>query len=78
MKSNKFRNSYNILGKLISKTRKSFKISQNELASKMQLMGINIGKNEISKIECGKRLLRDYELIAIKDILDLDINNIHL
>ena len=44
----------------------------------MQLMGINIGKNDISKIECGKRLIKDYEIIAIKDILKLDINNIHL
>lgn len=78
MKSNKFRNKYNILGKIIANARKDFKISQNELASKMQLMGINIGKNEISKIECGKRLIRDYELIAIKDILNIDVNSIHL
>ncbi len=78
MKSNKYKNKANTLGEIIAKKRKSIKLSQNQLASKMQLIGINIGKNEISKIECGKRIIRDYELIAIKDILQLDINNIHL
>lgn len=78
MKSNKFKNKYNISGELIANARKLHKLSQNELASKMQLIGINIGKNEISKIECGKRLIRDYELIAIKDILSLNIDDILL
>lgn len=78
MKSNKYKNKYNILGEIIANARKSIKLSQNGLASKMQLMGINIGKNEISKIECGKRLIRDYELIAMKDILSLNISDIHL
>ncbi len=57
MKSNKFKNKCNISGELIANTRKLIKLSQNGLASKMQLIGINIGKNEISKIESGKRLL---------------------
>lgn len=78
MKSNKYKEKANYLGELIATKRKSYKLSQNKLASKMQLMGINIGKNDISKIESGNRLIRDYELIAIKDILDLDLNNIHL
>lgn len=78
MKTNKYKEKSNFLGTLIAEKRKSYKMSQNKLASKMQLKGINIGKNDISKIEGGKRLIKDYELIAIKDILDLDINNIHL
>ena len=44
----------------------------------MQILGVNIGKNDISKIEAGNRLIRDYELIAIKDILNLDLNTLHL
>lgn len=78
MKSNKYKEKANFLGNLIAEKRKFCNFSQNVLASKMQLMGINIGKNDISKIESGQRLLRDYELIAIKDILNIDINNIHL
>ena len=54
MKSNKYKEKANFLGNLISERRKAYRISQNVLASKMQLMGINIGKNDISKIEAGK------------------------
>lgn len=78
MKSNKYNGKSNYLGKLIATNRKSCKLSQNKLAHQMQLMGINIGKNDISKIESGNRLIKDYELIAIKDILNIDLNNIHL
>ncbi|MCI9246136.1 MAG: helix-turn-helix transcriptional regulator [Clostridia bacterium] len=78
MKSNKYKEKSNLLGNLIAQNRKVKKMSQNKLASKMQILGVNIGKNDISKIEAGNRLIRDYELIAIKDILDLDLNNIHL
>lgn len=78
MKANKYKGKSNFLGKLIAKERKSQKLSQNQLASKMQLLGVNIGKNDISKIESGNRLIKDFELIAIKDILNIDLNNIHL
>ncbi len=63
MKSNKYKENANYLGELIAENRKFQKISQNKLASKMQILGINIGKNDISKIEAGNRLVRDYELI---------------
>lgn len=78
LKSNKYKEKANFLGDLIAEKRKAYHISQNALASKMQLMGINIGKNDISKIESGNRLIRDYELLAIKDILNIDLNDLHL
>ncbi len=78
MKSNKYKEKSNLLGNLIAQNRKSKKMSQNKLALKMQILGVNIGKNDISKIEAGNRLIRDYELIAIKDILNLDLNTLHL
>lgn len=78
MRNNKYKGKSNFVGNLIAEERKLRKLSQNQLASKMQLVGVNIGKNDISKIESGKRLIKDYELIAIKDILKLDLNRIHL
>lgn len=54
----------NICGKNISKFRTALKISQRELASRMQLVGIDIDKNAIQRIECGKRFVTDIELIA--------------
>lgn len=78
MKTNKYKEKLNFLGKIIATKRKELKISQNMLASKMQLKGVNIGKNDISKIENQNRTIKDYELIALKDILHIDLNNIHL
>ncbi|MCI8291100.1 MAG: helix-turn-helix transcriptional regulator [Clostridia bacterium] len=78
MKSNKYKEKLNFLGLLIAEKRKSMKMSQNVLASKMQLKGVNIGKNDISKLETQNRTIKDYELIALKDILNIDLNSIHL
>lgn len=78
MKTNKYKNKLNFLGKIIATKRKELRMSQNVLASQMQLKGINIGKNDISKIEGQNRTIKDYELIALKDILNIDLNNLHL
>lgn len=78
MKTNKYKGNLNFIGKLIASKRKGLKMSQNMLASKMQLKGVNIGKNDISKLETQNRIIKDFELIAIKDILKIDLNNLHL
>ena len=56
----------NICGRKISKFRTELKISQRALADKMQLVGIDIDKNAIQRIECGKRFVTDIEIIAFK------------
>lgn len=54
----------NICGKNICKLRMNLKISQRELAERMQLVGIDLDKNAIQRIECGKRFVTDIEIIA--------------
>lgn len=54
----------NICGINISRFRKELKISQRELADKLQLIGLDIDKNAIQRIECGKRFVTDIELVA--------------
>lgn len=44
------------------------KLSQRALADKMQLIGIDIDKNAIQRIECGKRFVTDIELKAFSEI----------
>lgn len=53
-KYNKFRN---ISGNKLSELRKVNKMSQQELAEKLQLEGIDLTSKEISKIENNKRLV---------------------
>lgn len=54
----------NICGKNIANFRMQMKISQRELADRMQLVGIDLDKNAVQRIECGKRFVTDIELIA--------------
>ena len=61
----------NICGKNITKFRTSLKISQRELADRMQLVGIDLDKNAIQRIECGKRFVTDIEIIAFSKIFNV-------
>ena len=60
----------NICGEKIAELRKksTTKMSQRALADKMQLAGIDMDKNAIQRIECGKRFITDIELLAFAKI----------
>lgn len=58
----------NVCGKNIAYFRMKMSISQRELADKMQLFGIDIDKNAIQRIECGKRFVTDIEVIAFTKV----------
>lgn len=61
----------NVCGKNIANLRLKMQISQRELADKMQLVGIDIDKNAIQRIECGKRFVTDIEIIAFSKVFDV-------
>ena len=42
--------------------REAKKLSQEDLAAQMQLLGIEISQNSISRIERGLRVVPDFEL----------------
>lgn len=48
-------------------------ISQEQLAAKIQLKGLNINQKAISRIETGDRVVADYELEFLADALDVTI-----
>lgn len=52
------------------------KLSQRALADKMQLIGIDIDKNAIQRIECGKRFVTDIELKAFAEIFGVSVNDL--
>lgn len=76
MKINKYNDKLNIIGEYIKTARENQqpKMSQENLSSKLSLKGITLYKNDIHRIETGKRTIKDFELIAICKILDIDIN----
>lgn len=59
----------NLCGRNVSKYRKELRISQRELADRLQIAGIDVDKNAIQRIECGKRFVTDIELKTLAEIL---------
>ena len=68
MKITKYNEFRNISGSKLSDLRKANKMSQQDLAGKLQLEGIDLTAKEISKIENNKRLVQDFELFAFAKI----------
>ena len=66
----------NICGKKIAELRGELGISQRELADRMQLVGIDIDKNAIQRIECGKRFVTDIEIIAFAKVFGISYENL--
>lgn len=66
----------NVCGKNIAKFRGNMKISQRKLADKMQLVGIDIDKNAIQRIECGKRFVTDIEIIAFSKVFNVTFDEL--
>ena len=66
----------NVCGKNISKFRTELKISQRELADRLQLVGIDVDKNAIQRIECGKRFVTDIEVIAFAKVFNISLEEL--
>ena len=65
----------NLCGDNIRKLRLLYptKLSQRALADKMQLIGIDVDKNAVQRIECGKRFVTDIELKALAEIFGVTV-----
>ena len=66
----------NICGKNITKYRTALKLSQRQLADRLQLAGIDIDKNAVQRIVCGKRFVTDIELLAFSKCFNIDIKDL--
>lgn len=58
----------NISGDRIRELRLHARLSQSDLAAKMQTEGLPIEQDVISRIERGTRLVTDYELLVLTRI----------
>ena len=66
----------NLCGKRIAHLRTEHKMSQRALADKMQLVGIDIDKNAIQRIECGKRFVTDIEVVAFAKVFEVSVGQL--
>lgn len=71
MKIYDFNGQKNLCGKRVKEARKKQKISQSMLAARLQVLGDNLERDSISRIEIGDRFVADYELAAICKALEV-------
>lgn len=63
----------NISGDRIHQARTARRLSQDELAARMQVAGVVLGREAISRIETGDRFVTDYELVIFSRVLGVTV-----
>lgn len=64
-------NGKNLIGERLKLLRNNANLSQRDLAYQLQLIGIDMDKNVITRIETNKRYVNDFELQALKKIFNV-------
>lgn len=72
----KYNGKSNISGKIIENYRNVNNMTREDLAKKLQLLGINIDRSGILRIENNKVILKDFELLAIIKILNINLEDL--
>ena len=70
----KYNGKSNVAGEFIEKNLREQNMTKEKLCEQLQLLGINIDRFHLYKIINGKVILKDFELIAICKILNVDYN----
>lgn len=63
----------NICGERIHNARRKLKLTQSDLAARLQINGITIERDSVSRIEIGTRFVADYELKELSKILNVSV-----
>ena len=73
MKIQTYQGKYNISGSRIRQLRTQQHLSQEQLAAKLQLAGVDTSQKTISRVEMGARVVPDYELVYYAKALDTTV-----
>lgn len=76
MKLAEYNGNRNIVSRLVREARIRHNMSQTELAAKLQVLGVAMDQQMVSRIESNTRIVKDFELIALSVILKLDLSTL--
>lgn len=74
MKIYDYNGNKNICGNSIHEARCKMRLTQSDLAAQLQINGIMIERDSISRIEIGTRFVADYELRELAKILKVSVD----
>ena len=72
----KYNGRLNVTSKKIKELRIKNNLSLSELSTKLALMGIDISKPSLHKLETGKRILKDYELCGLAQVFHVPLEEL--
>ena len=72
----RFNDRMNVIGDTIRKAREEKKLTKTKLCTELELLGVNFTRDELYKIERYKASVKDFELIALCKVLEIDFNTI--
>ena len=72
----KYNNHLNVSNKKIRELRIKNHLSLSALSTKLALLGIDIPKPSLHKLEKGNRILKDYELYGLAHVFNVPIEEL--
>lgn len=63
----------NLCGNRVKEARARKKITQADLAARLQVAGVIMERDSVSRIEIGTRFVTDYELSVLSDVLGVSV-----
>mgnify|MGYP000411801128 FL=1 len=66
----------NICGEQIRRFRRERKLSQGELAARLQLQEVQLDQKAVSRVEKGERFVADFELVAFSRALRVPLEEL--
>ena len=72
----KFNDCRNVIGCLVKKYREQKHYTKTQLSNKLELLGIELDRFELYKIETAKTSVKDFELIGLCIVLDINFEEL--
>ena len=72
----KYEEKTNVTGELIRKIRLKKKLSANAVCEKLQLHAVYIDRIQLYRMETGKMIIKDFELVALCKVLEIDYDEL--
>lgn len=63
----------NLCGDRVREARARLNITQADLAARLQVAGVIMERDSVSRIEIGTRFVTDYELLVLSDVLGVSV-----
>lgn len=63
----------NLCGDRVKEARARRKITQEDLAARLQIEGVTMERDSVSRIEIGTRFVTDYELVVLSRVLGVSM-----